>query len=239
VLAAVSLVGSGSAMAVFPNFTGCVRTGTIACINIQSRSGSMTIKRLTVPIGESLEIRGALRDNGDGTTTFIAPTGTSGVFARPIQVPGGILGIDFPIPGNAVTATAQLAGPPSALRIYGGDLRVQMPMKLKLENPILGPFCQIGSDSNPAMVDLIPGTTNPPPPNRPITGTFGTYAQNGTTITFTDSVNVDNSFAVPSASNCGLGLGLVNGLINLKLALPSAAGNNTLMIRNDVALGIF
>jgi hypothetical protein len=236
-LAAATLLGSGTAAAVFPNFSDCPRTGAIACLDIQSRSGSMTIKRTTVPIGESLSIRGAIREvSGTPYGIWNPPAGTTGIFSRPIQVPGGILGIDFPIPGNAVTATTQLAGPISSVRVYPGDLRVVMPIKLKLDNPILGPWCQIGSNSNPARLDLIVGTTNPPAPNRPITGRMGTPSVSGSTVIFDDNVNVDNAFAVPGAENCGIGLGLVNALINAKLSIPSAAGNNTLIIGNDAGL---
>src|SRR5262249_26513632 len=138
--------------------------------DIQSRSGSLTIKGFTVPLGESLEIRGGLRFSETGAE-FIPPAGTNGFFARSIRVPGGLLGIDFPIPGNTVLATPQLVGPASNIRVVGVD--VAMPVKLKLSNPLLGPNCSIGTDRNPVHLDLIIGTTAPPPPNRPISGGLG------------------------------------------------------------------
>jgi hypothetical protein len=237
-LAAATLFGTGTAAAVFPNFSDCQRTGAIACLDIQSRSGSMTIKNTTVPIGESLEIRGALKDNGNLYGVWVPPTGTTGIFSRPIKVPGGLLGLDLPIPGNTVTATTQLAGPVSAVRVYPGDLRVSMPVKLKLDNPILGPWCQIGSNSDPAYLDLVVTTTNPPAPNRPISGRMGVPTVSGNVVTFTGNTNVDNAFRVPGADSCGIGLGLVNTVINAKLSIPSSAGNNTLIIGNDAALQI-
>lgn len=231
-LAATAMIG-GTAGAVFPDYTGCVTAGNIACINIQSRSGYLDIKGFQAPIGESLQISGSFDVNG----RFTPKLGTTGVIARPIQVPGGILGIDFPLPGNAVTATAKLAGPTSSLRVDAGNQIVAMPMKLELTNPIIGPGCQIGSNSNPVNVNLIPGTTNPPAPNRPITGSYGRGGLVGTDqIQIFGAVNVDNSFSIPGASNCGIGLGLINSIINLKLKLPSAAGNNTLVIGNDIGI---
>jgi len=227
---------SGTATAAFPNFSDCPRSNPVVkgCIDVQSRSGSMTIKGFTVPIGESLEIRGGLDYD---TGTFYAPVGTTGLFSRPIQVPGGLLGINFPIPGNAVTATAQLAGPPSSIRINVGDLSISMPVKLKLSNPLIGPGCQIGSNANPARLNLITGTTSPPPPNRPISGAPGTVVVQPNYFAFIGNRNVDNSFAVPSANSCGLGLHLIDALVNAKLRLPSAAGNNEMIIVNDAALG--
>lgn len=241
-IASVGIFG-GVASAAFPNFSDCPRgTPSIAgCINIQSTNGSMTIKGFTVPIGTSFEIRGAIRALPARLPEFVAPAGTTGLFAKPIQVPGGILGIDFPIPGNAVTATTQLAGVPSDIHIDTTTLTVSMPLKLKLTNPLIGSGCYIGSDSNPVNVRLIVGRTSPPPPNVPISGAPGvpSFQTDGTVswLQFVGNRNVDNSFAIPGASGCGINLGLINALINAKLKLPSAAGNNSLIVENNVAVG--
>lgn len=232
---------SGSAVAAFPNFTDCPRStpDIQGCIDIQSRSGSLTIKGFAVPIGESFELRGGLTNNPSSPTgtTFVPPRGTTGIFAKPVQVPGGLLGIDFPIPGNAVTATVKLAGPVSGISIDTGTLTVRTPVKLALTNPIIGPGCQIGSDSSPIRLTQIVGTTSPPAPNRPISGRVGTFDFQPTYILIRGNVNVDNSFAVPGASGCGIGLGLINSIVNAKMKLPSAAGNNELIVGNDVAVG--
>ena len=191
----------GVAQAAFPNFSDCPRStpGVISCINVQSRSGSLEIKGFTVPLGESLEIRGGLIEGGEGPPIFVPPAGTNGFFSRAIRVPGGILGIEFPIPGNAVLATAQLAGAPSSLVFrLGIPTTISLPVKVKLDNPILGSSCYIGSNSNPAHINLTTGTTSPPPPNRPITGEIGRVVPiepAGLQILGTRSV--DNAFAVP------------------------------------------
>lgn len=237
VAAVASFAGAASAAA-FPDFSDCPRADVPGgiCVAIQSRSGYMEIKGFRVPIGESFQIRGGIYDSG-GEPVFVAPRGTTGVFSKPIQVPGGILGINFPLPGNAVTATAQLAGPPSSIKLDINTASVRMPLKLKLSNPLIGGGCQIGSNSNPVNVNLIVGTTNPPGPNRAISGWLGeqTYDPAQEALIFTGDRNVDNSFAIPGASGCGINLGLINGLINLKLKLPSAGGNNTMVIDNDLA----
>ncbi|MES1171414.1 MAG: hypothetical protein ABUL56_03530, partial [Actinomycetota bacterium] len=210
------------------------------CVDIQSRSGSLTIKGFAVPIGESFELRGGLQANPSSPTglSFVPPRGTTGIFAKPVQVPGGLLGIDFPIPGNAVTATVKLAGPVSGISVDTGAFTVRTPVKLALTNPIIGPGCQIGSDSSPIRLNLIIGTTAPPAPNRPITGRLGAPDfSNPNYILLRGGVNVDNSFSVPGASGCGIGLGLINAIVNAKLKLPSAGGNNEIIVGNDVALG--
>jgi hypothetical protein len=235
--ASVLAAGSTAATAAFPNVADCPTTAPNAsvCIDVQSTSGFLRIKDFSVPIGTSFEIRGAVTTFDDGNR-FIPPRGTTGVFSKPILVPGGLLGIDFPIPGNKVTAKAELAGSPSAVRFDLFTQGLQIPLKLSLSNPIIGPGCSIGSNSNPVRVNLITGTTNPPAPNRPISGRFGTFGQVGDVFVVTGNLNVDNSLSIPGASSCGIGLGLINSIVNLKLKLPSSSGNNEMQVANDLAL---
>jgi hypothetical protein len=236
-----SLLFASSASAAFPNFSDCPRAAPnfAACLDVQSVSGSLEIKGFTVPLGESLEIRGALSNADErGNVRFIPPTGTNGFFSRAIRVPGGILGIEFPIPGNTVLARAELAGPASSLDFRFGIpvTTISLPVKVKLDNPILGSNCYIGSNSNPARINLTTGTTSPPLPNRPISGSIGEITSVEEVLIIRGATSVDNAFAVPGATGCGL-LGIANPLVNLRLRLPSAGGNNTMIVRNNVALG--
>jgi hypothetical protein len=231
---------AGTAQAVFPNFAGCSarEIQREACIDIQNRTGTnINIKGFNVPLGESLEIRGTLIPNGTQIADFVPPAGTNGFFGRAVPVPGGLLGIEW-IPGNTVLAITELAGPASAIRINTGDFSVTMPIKVRLVNLLLGMDCHIGTNSRPVVLNLITGTTSPPSPNRPISGRVGTARFTERALLLTGSVNVENSFAVPGATECGLGLGLINSLVNLRLRLPSAAGNNSVIVNNDVALGL-
>lgn len=235
--AALLAVGGGSAMAAFPDFSGCPTSapGVTTCVDIQSNSGSISIKGFNVPLGHSLEIRGALQPTA-GVPNFYPATGTNGFIAQPVDVPGGLLGIDLPISLNKVTATAQLAGPSSAIKVDGNEVSMSLPIKLKLSNPLIGSGCQIGSNSHPVNLSLIIGTTSPPAPNKPISGTLGTLDVVNGNFVIMGNTNVDNSFAIPGASGCGIGLGLIDLLVDAKLQLPSAAGNNAMIINNDVAM---
>jgi hypothetical protein len=243
----MALLGvAGSAHAAFPNFSGCTATNfeQDACLDIQNRRGTnIVIKGFNVPLGESLEIRGTLRGNGTFTPLFVPPAGTNGFFARAVPVPGGLLGIEW-IPGNSVLAITELAGPASAIRLNVITHVITIPVKVRLVNLLLGMDCHLGTNSNPVVLNLTPGTTSPPPPNTPISGSPGTseeFGEGGVTrgVIYRGAVNVDNSFAIPGATECGLGLGLINSLVNARLRLPSAAGNNSTTVYNDVALRIF
>jgi hypothetical protein len=234
VVAAMALtIGVGVAHAAFPNFTGC--TSGSFCVDIQNRSGNFRIKGFNVPLHESLEIRGMIVPNGTDIPDFVPPAGTTGFFATPEPVPGGLLGIEW-IPGTSVLAITELAGPSSAIKVEPNTGRLRVPIKVRLVNLLIGMDCHIGTNSRPINLDLITGTTSPPPPNRPITGRRALASLIPGGFQLIGNTNVENSFAVPGASECGLGLGLINSLVNLKLGLPSAAGNNSIELNNDVAL---
>jgi len=233
------LVLGGSALAAFPDFSGCTATNinTEACVDVQNRSGNLDINGFNVPLGESLEIRGTVIDNGTQTPDFVPPSGTTGFFATPVPVPGGLLGIEW-IPGTSVLAITELAGSSSDIRVNVQTNSITIPVKVRLVNLLLGMNCHIGTNSSPVVLNLITGTTSPPPPNEPISGRRGRLSVTENALIFTDNVNVENSFAVPGSTSCGLGLGLINSLVNLKLGLPSSGGHNSIEVHNDVAIGL-
>ncbi len=236
-LACALSVSGGSAFAAFPNFTGCPTSApnAVACVNVQNTSGNLRIKDYTVPLGASLEIRGGIVLTETGPQ-FVPATGTNGFIGRPVSVPGGLLGRDW-IPGTSVQAITELAGSPSNIRLDLVRFGLSVPVKVRLVNLLIGMNCHIGTDRSPVQLNLTTGTTSPPAPNRPITGRRGTLRILGfATVGVLGNLNVENSFAVPGASSCGFGLGLINALVNLRLGLPSAAGNNSIDVVNDIAI---
>lgn len=244
--AAALAVGASPAAAAFPDFTGCDRSSPYfnGCIHVHTKSGSQVIKGSRIDFGNAIDIRGALiTPGGSGdNTVFVPAAGTNGFFGGRIRVPGGLIGIDLPGLGiNDVYAIPELAGPSSSIRIDLVSNGLSMPIKLRLSNPILNSNCHIGTNSSPMQLNAITGTTNPPPPNRPISGRMGDFSFPGYLL-FTDNVNVDNSYSVPGASGCGLFpppfFGLIDIAVNVKMGLPSAAGNNSITTTSDIALGI-
>lgn len=235
---AASLAFTGAATAAFPNFSGCPAStpGVEICVDVQNTSGNLNIKGFNVPLHESLEIRGGLIFNETPTPIFVPATGTNGFIGKPVPVPGGLLGIEW-IPGNSVLAITELVGPPSGIRINVPREELTVPVRVRLENILLGMNCQIGTSREPVTLRLTTGTTSPPAPNTPISGRYVPPQLVGSALIATGVVDVENSFAVPGAAYCGLGLGLINSLVNAKLGLPSAAGNNSIAITNNVALG--
>src|SRR5665213_323678 len=149
---------------------------------------------------------------------------------------------------TGVTATTELAAPASSIGICEECLlgevtsppyppALSLPVKVHLENPLLGKECYIGSNSNPIILNLITGTTSPPPPNKPIKGKLGTVSSRaeGGILVISNNSLVNNSFAAPAATGCGgLFSFLLDPIINSKIGLPSAAGNNTAILNGTI-----
>jgi hypothetical protein len=232
-----------------PNITDCLVT--------QASGGQFTVGKTTVPIDRTITIQGGLATNPETEgLSFVPPADGQTLSQTPLEFPGGLLGLlsqrDLspwaPHNGfnrwyqrfNTLTATLELVGPLqvniiSILTEEGPAL--VLPLSVKLDNPLLGNRCYIGSPSEPITVNLTDGTTSPPPPNQPISGTPGSLSleDEADKLTLSGSSFVDNSFAVPRAHGCGP-FGLLDRAIDHQLELPSAAGNNTAIIDGTESL---
>ncbi|WP_036102452.1 hypothetical protein [Lysobacter capsici] len=247
-----------------------------SCVINTTNSGVLKIGATTMPIDKPIVLQGGIESIG--ASPLYAAVGGPTLSAPPAKVPGGLLGIVNPAPNwpgplwtafwgfvatfNDVTATLE---PVQGLQTNfgnalfpptdGSDPTVaRLAVRVHLQNPFLGDTCYIGSAQNPVVIKLQTGTTAPPLPNLPISGSPGTV-----TTVWTDEPNfigylqiddtslVDNSFAVPAASGCGniaLGLpiitpildALVSGAVNLKVGLPSAAGKNTAIMTGNASI---
>lgn len=221
--------------------------GDQGCIAAEVTGGEFVIGKGTVPItGKSLLSLGQVTVDGE-EVTYGVPGKT--FESEPMQVPGGLLGVpglERLLPGlTDVRATVELATDEvpevNVLNsIFGGQV-VSLPIKIRLQNAVLGPRCYIGTDADPIVLNLTTGPTDPPAPNQPIDGKFAEFefvpvSEVGSLVKAAGGVLVDNSFAVPKATGCGLG-GLLNGVVNQRQGLPSPAGMNTAILEQDAYLG--
>jgi hypothetical protein len=238
---------------------------TNVCIFAQTKSGEFIVGKKTVPIKNTITLQGGLHVilneefEVEGTEFIGAENGAT--LSDPGQsVPGGLAGlvncyeisnfferiaceVIFENGLTGVTATTQLAAPASSIVLNAQNLieatgtALELPVKVKLDNPLLGSSCFIGSNSAPIPLPLTTGTTSPPEPNKPITGKIGT-------VEFKDEFNltiirenslVNNSFAAPGAQGCGgIFSFLIDPLVNAKLGVPSAAGHNTAILNGTL-----
>ena len=144
---------------------------------------------------------------------------------------------------TGVTATTELAAPASSIQISTGNLLSEegtallLPVKVHLENPLLGSSCYIGSNSKPVNLPLTTGTTSPPAPNKPISGSKGelSFNEGFTLVTAKNNSLVNNSFAAPEAEGCGgIFSFLIDPIVDSKLGLPAKAGLNTAILKGTL-----
>jgi hypothetical protein len=222
-----------------------------ACVASDSPSGTFRIGKTSVTTGETnLQFGVSGQDPADPTHGLVVPVPNRGsLVAAPAKVPGGLLGLICPSGNdlvanlcnsigdstpNKVMASVELAGEPSEFSANGalvtGVPIVRLPVKVHLQNPLLGKSCYIGSDSNPIVL-------------RPETITRGTISSApfgggfiGFILNVAGSTLGDDSFAVPKATGCGGALSLlINPLVNAKQMLPSPAGQNAVVLDDAMA----
>lgn len=205
--------------------------GVTACVVSRTTAGEFVIGSKAVTINKTVTLQGGVSEL---TNHLIPATDGNTLSKTPLTVPGGLVGIEGL--GGEVTATAELAGPATLEleNLGSNNPAVVLPMKVKLDNPALGAECIIGSDSEPATLSLITGTTNPPAPNKPITGSKGespVFLDKNKIIVVNGSSLVDNAFAVPGVNGCGGALApVIDPIVDLDAGLPAAAGKNTAIL---------
>jgi len=232
-----------------------------SCTVAQTSSGEFTVGKRAVPITKTITLQGGLSKGEEvGEVVFNAAENGETLTKVPLYVPGGLFDIVAPEYLNkeqkerfekfinegitGVTATTELAGPASAIKLNFDSLlfeegtALQLPIKVKLGNAFLGNNCVVGSESSPIVLNLTTGTTEPPEPNKPIKGKVGTLEdlEHGALIRLIGGSLVDNTWAAPAASGCGGKAleGIVDSAVNAELGLPAAAGHNTAILNGNL-----
>jgi len=252
----------------YARFAKCpyANTSIEFCLYAETTSGSFVTPAKTVPLKNPTILQGGLSGaEFDFTKPFTlnAPTSGDALSKTAQPVPGGLLGITAPSwwpqilkdlfnetinnGFTGVSSTVEIAGPVSGVKVNVANalqlsgVAFTLPVKVKLSNPFLGSNCYLGSNSNPIKLGLTTGTTAPPAPNKPISGSGGTFAEPAPgVVAIKNNKLVDNSFAVPGASGCGgiLFSWAVDPLVDSIVGTPSAAGSNTAILEGTTYLGL-
>jgi len=250
----------------FVNFGDCPleNPAVVVCVYGQTTSGEFNIGTTEVPLTKPTTLQGGVELNEAHETVFVPARDGNTLSKTPQTVPGGLLKIMapefFPEPLKkifnefinkgitGVTATTELVGSVGFnfnKLVEQSGTALLLPVRVHLENSFLGNNCYVGSASNPVNVALTSGTTSPPPPNTPITGSLGEIEvkDGGAIVAANNNKLVNNSFAAPVAEGCGsqilfgLFTGLIDGAVDSQLGLPSAAGHNTAILIGKQELG--
>lgn len=193
------------------------------CLSIAVNGGLFSNNGFELPISEGdLNITAEYTADGELAST---DTENFGVYAKPMTVPGGVLGVDLPFNNlfglAAVTAQVQAVDTPELL----GDvfeLDIDMPVRMKLENPFLGGNCYLGSPEEPVVLGLR-GLHDGA--NAPVMGVVGVPEYPADTLEVTNVNNVATDFELPAASGCGP-FGVLNPIVNWRAKTPATTGTS-------------
>jgi hypothetical protein len=223
----------------YEQFAGCPNPETenpesLICLRTVVTGGHLQMGTKDVPISKTLTVTGGTDENFGN---FDANS-EGGFSPTQLEVPGGIVGLTglefllkiLNVNQLKLFAVAELAGTPD---LNPFEIPIELPIKAHLINPVLGNNCYIGSNEDPIELNLTVETTNPLPPNEPITGKPANFSfDEETLITHgDDGIFVDNEFAAPAANGCQLKLPLlppvnIDSIVNSQAGLPSPAGTN-------------
>jgi hypothetical protein len=255
---------AGKPTGAYVNFAHCPTktSGVNYCVYAQTTGGEFKIKKTTVPITKTITLQGGIKENLETKAeTWVNAEGAETLSKTPETVPGGLFKIlapeFFPEPLKAifnefinkgftgVSASTELVGPITISRealFTGAPDALDLPVRVHLENEFLGSKCYVGSASKPVNIELTTGTTSPPLPNKPITGSVGEpeIKEEGELVILRKNSLVNNTFSAPTAEGCGsqilfgLFTGLIDDAVNSELELPSASGNNTAILNGTL-----
>jgi hypothetical protein len=236
VLGGASTASAAGIQQEFKAFSDCPLNAPeiTVCVVSKVTSGEFVIGSKTVPINKTVTLQGGLKESGE-----LIPAADGNTLSKtPLQLPGGLAGVELLPPLTEVTATAELAGTPfvSVTNTFTRKgTAVSLPIKVKLDNPTLGNSCYIGSSSEPVTLNLTTGTTSPPPPNQPISGNGGKFGQATFGVVELTGISlVDNAFSAPGVNGCGALPLLIDPAVDLDAGLPAAAGHNTAIMNGEV-----
>jgi hypothetical protein len=240
----------------FARFNNCPSTspGVEKCLQSITKGGEVVLGKKRVPIVNPVTLQGGLSEpNAQGFESMYAASNGETLTKVPQPVPGGLSGlVNCKEIGNfivrigcetvfengltGVNATLELAKPASSVRLNELNLAfeegtaLELPVKVHLENPLLGSACYVGSASSPLMWNLTTGTTNPPAGTSPIKGKGGIaeFIEEEYILEVAGSEIVDNTWTAPAASGCGGAIVelILDPIINAAIGVPSAAGKN-------------
>jgi len=267
VMAALAVPGMASAFSgEYAEFNNCPTSNpeAIKCQFATTTSGEVVLGSKKVPIVNPVIVQGGygFPVGETGLAPFFAATNGVTLSKSPQPVPGGLAGLvnckeitnfilkaacewTFENGLTGLNSTVELAKPATEIRVGEANLLFQegvalrMPVKFHLENPFLGSGCYVGSSSNPVIWNLTSGTTAPPAPNKPISGSRGKVEFKGEDegiLRLNGAKLVDNAWAAPGATGCGGAIVelLLDPIINAASGLPAAAGKNTAILNNTI-----
>jgi hypothetical protein len=233
----------------YKQFADCPLSNPLAtdCLYATTTGGEFVIGKEKVPIVNTITLQAGISKFFSGEETIIAAEDGNTLSKTPQKVPGGLAGLVkcneienfflrlgcelvFENGVTGVNAITELAGPASSIGLHSGNLlggtgtALSLPVKVRLENPFLGSSCYIGSNAKPIVIEFT--TAAPGSPGEVTTNKAETI------ITISKNILVNKTFAAPKVEGCAGGL--LDGLVDSKLGLPSASGKNSATLKGTL-----
>jgi hypothetical protein len=202
-----------------------------SCFLIHITGGQLIVGHSRQIINRVINLAYAEGADPQGNTVMVFGSMKS----RPMPVLGGI----FLTPAtDSITQTdknLQLSVHSVGLAVkpdFTGQTAAFISMKIQAINSVFGSGCAVGSRNSPITIDPTFGTTDPPPPNKPISGHVDSAQVIAKELVIIGTT-VDNAFAAPRAHDCGP-QGALTQVVDEVGALPSPAGTNTAIFQVTV-----
>ena len=179
------------------------------CVSVNLDKGQVKVGKIATTLSTPMTITiGVGWHKGKITTITSGIGGTSMASANAVAAGGPSFDYEVPVIGTIKVSVDQ-AGE------MGGDglIPERIPLKIHLRHWTLGANCHIGTDADPIVIK--PTIADP------------RVASVDQTAVLRADVS-DTTFAVPGASGCGLGAGLMDSIVNSAAGTPSAAGENSI-----------
>jgi len=267
-LLALALAGSAQAKltGAYTVFEQCPYENPEAnrCLYSLTESGTFNMGSKEVPIEKAVTLQAGYTKPVAEFSKLVAAKNGITLSETPQNVPGGLAGfvnckkisnfilrasceLIFENGLTGVHATLLLAKPPS--EVFFSELHfaeeegvtLKMPVKVRLENPLFGESCIVGSSSNPIKLELTDGFTSPPEPNKPIRGSAGSFEflEGAQVLKSTGVSLVDNAWSAPTASGCGgIFSFILDPIVNASSGLPAKAGTNTAILNGTSSIAV-
>lgn len=221
------------------NFRACPKLprgfdrALFSCFITHITGGQLLIGSTNQLINRNITVPYAQGTDPSGKTVIIAGVTRS----APMPVLGGIF--EDPLVNNITKKDPNLR---LAVQPVGVGIAVDpsglsvafISQKIRAVNPVFGKRCFVGSNRHPIVLAPTFGTTNPPPPNQPISGHVDSVSHVGNELVIVGTV-VDNAFAAPGAQGCGP-IGTLNKIVDKVGSVPSPAGTNTAVFQVTVEI---
>ncbi len=239
----------------------------VKCLDAVTVGGKVVLGKKNVPIVNPVTLQGGLTEEeeieeGEAFVQHMVPATNGETLTKtPQPVPGGLSGLVnckeisnwlvrigcesvFENGLTGVNSTLELARPASEVVVNQNALverfgtALVLPVKVHLENPLLGSSCYVGSNSAPIYWNLTTGTTEPPAGYTPLSGTQGhaSFTENYEIFNLTGAELVENNWAAPKAHGCGGPIVelIIDPIINASVGLPAAAGENEAVLVDNI-----